>query len=330
MRLSVRAFFLAALLGLLACAVPASPPPLARESRSPVADGSPRQAAPAGKKAPVRLAAWNVANFFDDVDHPGNDTVLTRAQYDKKVKEVAGVLAGLDADFVGLVEVENIDCLRALNAALDKPYPQFGLIEGNDRDRGIDVAFLSRLPVASVISHKDHDLPDAPGVSRNYKFSRDCLEVRLATSPPTTLFVNHFKSQLGSKKSSAAKRRVQAQAVVEIAETTARELPNGVEVVMGDLNDRPESWSLEPLMNAYTDIYADWPEAMRATHRSRRGASALDHILVSRDAVPRMEDPRVWQNAGRPTSDHDPVSVVLRLDKEPTPANGRTWTASDR
>lgn len=323
MRHALHAFFLCLLLGLFACASPGGGS----------ASASPGH--PSGKGAVLgdyraRFVAWNVANFFDTKGRP-NETVLTQVEYDGKIAEIAAVLDGLDADFVGLVEVETIGCLEDLNKALQRPYRQLGLIEGNDRQRGIDVAFLSRLPVEQVISHKEHDLPDAPGVSRNYKFSRDCLEVRLATSPPTTLFVNHFKSQLGGKKDSAAKRRVQAQAVVEIAAATARQLPDGLEVVMGDLNDRPESWSLEPVMEAFVDVYGGWPEGMRATHRSRRGATPLDYILISKNATARMEEPKVWQNAGRLTSDHDPVSVRLRLDgKPPTVEKSRVWMYSDK
>jgi endonuclease/exonuclease/phosphatase family metal-dependent hydrolase len=278
---------------------------------------------------PVLLAAWNVANLFDTVDSPNDDVVLRADQWDRKIGEVAAVVESLDADFLALVEVENLDCLRALNQALASPYPHCGLIEGND-DRGIDVAFLSRLPVDFVTSHKDHNLPQAAGVSKNYKFSRDCLEVVLATDPPATILVNHFKSQLGGKKEAAAKRYVQAQGVVEIAAKAAELRPEGFEMVMGDLNDGPESWSLEPLGLTFSDAFAGWPEDMRATHRSKHGDSSLDHILISRDAEGRLREPKVWQNLGKSTSDHDPVSVVLRLDQKPAiPAQARTWSRGD-
>lgn len=278
---------------------------------------------------PLRLAVWNVANLFDAVDDPNDDEVPSPARYKAKLREVAAVLETLDGDFVGLVEVENLDCLQALNQTLPAPYPQLGLVEGNDTRRGIDVAFLSRVPVARVVSHRDHDLPEAPGVSRNYKFSRDCLEVVLETDPPVTVLVNHFKSQLGGKKEAAAKRRVQAQGVVEIASTVAERQPRGIEVVMGDLNDRPDSWSLEPVMETFADAFALWPEAQRATHRSRRGATPLDYILVSRDAEARWQEPKIWQGLGQRTSDHDPVSLVLRLDDLPARPAPRSWSSSD-
>jgi endonuclease/exonuclease/phosphatase family metal-dependent hydrolase len=275
--------------------------------------------APAFKgSVPVTLAAWNVANFFDTVDDANRDEVLTPAQWEKKLAQLSHVVDVLDADFLALEEVENLDCLRALNGRLEKPYPELGLIQGNDTQRGIDVAFMTRLPVSRVVSHRDYDLPDdAPGVSKRYKFSRDCLQVELATSPAATLLVNHFKSQLGGKKKSAGKRRVQAEAVVAIAAEAARLHPDGFEVVLGDLNDRPEAWSLEPLQEAMRDVFAGWPEKLRATHRSKHGRTPLDHIFVSPDAEGRLEGARVWQDLGKGASDHDPVSVRVRLDKAP-------------
>ncbi len=265
----------------------------------------------------VRLASWNVRNLFDSVDDANKDDVLSPSELQLKLRQTAGVLDKLDADFVALEEVENLDVLKMLNEALSQPYPFLGLIEGNDKTRGIDVAYLSRIPVEQTISHADYDLPDRYGVSRNYKFSRDCLEIRLATEPPLTIFVNHFKSQLGSKKASANKRRVQAEAVVELVRASAREHPEALEIVMGDLNDEPESWALEPLFSELIDVFKDYPTELRVTHRFRHGGSSLDHILLSKDAQAYLRSVQIWKDAALQTSDHDPVSVEIQLDRAP-------------
>jgi endonuclease/exonuclease/phosphatase family metal-dependent hydrolase len=311
--LTLRIALAAVVVLTLACAAPTSP-----VLAGPATQGS----------VGLRLAAWNVANLFDSVDGPFRDPVLEPSRYEAKLQEVADVLDTVQADFVGLAEVENIACLRDLNQALARPYPQYGLLEGNDTDRGIDVAFLSRVPVTRVVSHRHHDLPDAPGVSKSYRFSRDCLEVVLDTEPPVTLLINHFKSQLGDKKQAAAKRRVQAQGVVEIVREIASQRPDGLEVVLGDLNDRPESWSLEPLKEEFVDVFSGWPVRLRATHRSRGGATPLDYILVSQDGLARLADARVWQGLGEKTSDHDPISVMLSVDRAPGQAESRGWTES--
>ncbi len=303
---------------VLLCLFSACPEQSGTGSQS-IADASPADS------TTVTVAAWNVKDFFDTTDDPYEDEVPSGPDQLRKVQRMVKTLTELDADFVGLEEVENLECLRQLNSALPRPYPQLGLIEGNDSIRGIDVAFLSRLPVSRVVSHREKEMPRGRGVPRGYRFSRDCLEVGLETSPPVAVFVNHLKAQVGNKKDSANKRRVQAMAVAEIVEQVAERYPEGIELVVGDLNDEPGSWSLEPLTESLHDPFKGWPEKQRTTHRSRQGNSSLDHILVSADAIPRLGRGQVWQNLGKGTSDHDPISLEIRLDGVAKKVQPRVW-----
>lgn len=277
----------------------------------------------------MTVATWNVANLFDTVDSSYSDEVLSPREFTEKLQRIASVLDALEADVVALQEVENAECLRQLNSRLKRPYTELGLLEGNDNQRGIDVAFLSRIPVASVVSHRDRDLPDKHGVSPNYRFSRDCLEVTLRTDPPVVLLINHFKSSRGGRKPAAAKRRVQAEAVAELVGEREQRQPEAIVVVLGDLNDEPDSWSLEPLMAKVLDPMAGWPESLRGTHRSRRGRSSLDHIFVSAQGQGRWHEPKVWRDAGQATSDHDPVTLRLLLDDVGGQSAPRDWSSSD-
>lgn len=267
----------------------------------------------AGEQETYRLASWNVRNLFDPVDDSYNDDVLTSEEYSQKLGELAAVIDALEADILVLQEVENMRCLQDLNRALARPYPQLGLIEGNDTIRGIDVCFLSRLPVARVSSHKKHRLPTHPDAPKRYGFSRDCLEVRLQTQPSVTLLVNHFKSARGDAKKSAAKRRVQAAGVVEIAKEV--DAPGRALFVVGDLNGPQDSWALEPLSQNFEDAFAHIPKEERITHRFRKGGSALDHILVDHDAAQILGERKIWKEVARSTSDHNPISADIRLRK---------------
>lgn len=268
-----------------------------------------------GKRLPgenFRLASWNVRNFFDEMDDENQDDVLTPVRFQDKVESLKRVLEEVDADFVALQEVENMNCLSTLNSALDKPYPQLGLIEGNDRQRGIDVAFMSRLPVEEVVSHAEEVLPSHPDVSKNYRFSRDCLEVKLKTEPPVTILINHLKSSRGDAKGSAAKRLVQSKGIVAIASRIDKPEHRAVFIV-GDLNDEADGWSLRPLFGQYTDAFRAIPKEKRITHRYGKGGSAIDHILLDRDALGISAGAKIWFGRGRETSDHDPVSVQVNL-----------------
>ena len=133
----------------------------------------------------VTVMTFNVQNLFDNVDDPGKDDkaylpidakqseihisecnqieveswrneCLHLDWSDDTIEHKLGVLAetikqvgnGRGADIIALQEIENIALLERLRNEylLDSEYLPSILIEGND-NRGVDVAFLSRLPV---------------------------------------------------------------------------------------------------------------------------------------------------------------------------------------
>ncbi len=147
----------------------------------------------------VTIMAFNVENLFDNVDDPGKDDKAYlpieakqsqqhieaceqievdrwRAeclQLDWSEQAIAykiGVLAdtieqvdgGRGPDIIALQEIENIRILERLRAALpNSDYLQPVLIEGEDK-RGIDVAFLTRLPLAEPARLRAADFGDFP------------------------------------------------------------------------------------------------------------------------------------------------------------------------
>lgn len=270
----------------------------------------PQQTPIAGHSDFYRIATWNVRNLFDDIDDSYQDETPNSDQYKQKVGEVAQVIETLEADFIALQEIENLEALQRVNALLPVPYPQVGLLEGNDQIRGIDVAFLSRIPVTAVRSHARENLPKQPGDKRNHRFSRDCLEVHLASEPPVVLLINHLKSARNDSKKSASKRRAQSEGVVRIA--SELEHPLAV-VALGDFNDVPDSWATEPLFAHFTDPLSGLPHETRITHRYKKGGSALDHILLDPEAVSVAGPARIWPDVALQTSDHNPVSIELKL-----------------
>ncbi|MCA9780713.1 MAG: endonuclease/exonuclease/phosphatase family protein [Candidatus Eremiobacteraeota bacterium] len=271
-----------------------------------------------------RLASWNVRNLFDDVDDPYRDETPSTEEYQSKLRELAKVIGEVDADFIALQEVENLASLSEVNSLLGNPYPQVGLLEGNDQIRGIDVAFLSRLPVKEVVSHASLDLPLQDGDPQVHHFSRDCLEVRLDTEPSVVVLVNHFKSARGDSKKSARKRRAQAEGVLQVAEAIPSE---EALFVVGDLNGRQDEWSLEPLFQRFQDPFAGLPPETRITHRYRHGGSALDHILLDPEAAQIASNARIWSEIAKDTSDHNPVSVELLISPAKEAAK-RVWAES--
>ena len=174
------------------------------------------------------------------------------------------VIRDVDADILAVVEAEDRVSLKKFTnfvfqkvngelAVADRPepYENFMLVDGND-DRGIDVGVMTKhgFAIGRMQSHI-HDLKD----DGNPIYSRDCPEYAVTTPTGERIWVlpNHFKSKFGGNTpASIAKRRAQADRTAEIYERLRARGEENV-VVLGDLNDIPDSAPLQPLL-ADTDL----------------------------------------------------------------------------
>lgn len=155
------------------------------------------------------------------------------------------------------------------------------------------------------------------------------------------LFINHFKSMVGGRARTMARRRVQAEAVVRILEGRFGPEPGGEAfVVLGDLNDYLPSRGLEPLAgrgwleNVVETRIPNPDERWTHYYKGRNEYRQLDYILLSRalaeanrDAVPYIERRGLPKRAKRAkedrfegvgknkpkASDHCPVVIEIRL-----------------
>ena len=175
---------------------------------------------------------------------------------EQAMRNTARVMRDIEADVLGVVEVESRPVLRDFNADVvaalgGEAFRHAMVIDGNDT-RGIDVGLLTRqgFPIGVLRSHVDEMLDE-----RNPIFSRDCAEFEVSSPSGGRLLVmlNHFKSKgFGSQQSSNAKRRAQAKRVAEIYdERIAKGIKNIA--IMGDFNDTPDSEPLSPLVEG-TDL----------------------------------------------------------------------------
>jgi endonuclease/exonuclease/phosphatase family metal-dependent hydrolase len=214
---------------------------------------------------------------------------LTTGRVDElALANTARVLEDVGAEIVGVIEAENRSALKrfadaGLVVAGRPRYPHVMVVDGND-ERGINVGVLAAdgFPLAGQHSHVD----DADGTGR--VFSRDCAEYHVVTPGGARLavLVNHFKSKgYGGKLASDAIRRRQAARVAEIyRRLVAGGVPNVV--VLGDLNDTPESEPLAPLLRD-TDL-RDISGHPRFDDGGRPGTygyctarNKLDYVLLS-------------------------------------------------
>jgi endonuclease/exonuclease/phosphatase family metal-dependent hydrolase len=130
------------------------------------------------------------------------------------------------------------------------------LIEGND-PRLIDIGLLSKLPLGAVTSWQH--IPDP--LDGNPLFSRDLLQVDVLNTSRKqrlfTIFNNHLKSHFvpftaadpaaeQARANELRRRQCQAAAAIIAAETR----PNSRYLVLGDMNDPPDSEFIAPLADS--------------------------------------------------------------------------------
>jgi len=179
---------------------------------------------------PFKVATYNVENLFDDQYQgteyeeyiPGKHNWNSR-MVQIKLEHTAEVICDLDADIIGLQEIENRDIFGQLIRLLKRvgcAYPYSAITHKNGAP--IQVALLSRFP---IVNSRDIVVSRAPRV-------RDILEADVVIQGhPLKLFVNHWKSK--AHQGYESKRIAYAKALKK----RLKRLPQGTEyVLLGDFN----------------------------------------------------------------------------------------------
>ena len=244
-----------------------------------------------GVKAPstVRLASLNAFNFADDINDPDKDGGGT-PKLPFNVEALATVIRDSKADIIALQEVEHIELLRKMceDYDLSERFPEIVLIEGND-GRGMDVALMSRYPIESFETHRDHVLGYAKQDKKEEKplfFSRDLLgaDISLPNGESLRVFTNHF---IMPGKKFDEKRLMEAEAAKEIVERAAREDPVDYQVMMGDFNAERGSGVMETFTeeDGFYELSKDYPPSWIGRWNSKFEPTSLDHILADKALV---------------------------------------------
>ncbi len=301
-----------------------------------------------------RLTTFNVENLFAryrfrrNFDPVGADgfTINNLAfdvQDETAKRLTAKAIKKTDADIVCLQEVESLPVLDRFNSRYlgGRGYRHRMVIDGND-PRAIDVAVLSRFPIASVTSYRQ----ERNAANTATLFSRDCLEVEIAipvdaagASKPFRVYVNHFKSLIGGRDNTKARREEQAGRVADIVD--AQWAPNyqGNFAVLGDFNDFVDAQTSLTRLVQHPDlvdvlISSNLPNNDQWTHYWAGGDEyrQLDYLLlprplydaagqpqpaIMREGMPfradRYQGPR-FDDVGESepkASDHAPLSIDI-------------------
>lgn len=233
------------------------------------------------------------------------------------IQNTGRVMRDLDADILAIVEAESRPVLAEMNKFIlndvgGTPYPQIMVIDGNDR-RGIDVGIMTKegFEIGAMRSHV-HDLNDAG----EEIFSRDCPEYEITTPSGNRVWVipNHFKSKFGGNDPVSQNRREnQARRTAEIYQSL-KDAGEEFIVVLGDLNDVPDSGPLQPLLstelrdvsehNNFTDFEfrANNGNKGVGTYNLGNDSDKIDYLLLSPALFDRVTNAGLFRKGAWPGS----------------------------
>lgn len=292
--------------------------------------------------ATVSVMAFNVQNVFDNIDDPGKDDKaylpVSAKQDDAHIAECnaipvaswrdeclyldwsddaidhkLGVAArtiqqvnnGRGPDIIALQEIENIGILERLRTEYlgESDYLPAVLVEGTDK-RGIDVAFLTRLPIRNVTLHP-LDLPEK--YADRAGDTRGLLEVtfELPDGSLLTGYSVHFPAPFHPTE-----MRVLAY---EHLNDVASQLPHEHNVfAAGDFNTASDEDELQGMLDRFARpfwmVSNDVCEGCPGTHHYSRDDkwSFLDMVLFS----PSADAEKAWTIASVRLANDFPAQVT--------------------
>ncbi len=302
------------------------------------------------------IATMNVENFFDPIDAPPpvDDEVPSKNEYNAKLARIAGSIRDRlkFPDMIGMQEVENTKVLDDLIArpelkSLGYKYvllPTTGhrsinpaLLYRSDR---VKINHTSQLQTQVPIDDAVHDprhMTD-PSATTGPLFSREPLVVDLTVKGDSetehadfTLVVNHLISKFSPRGEPTDPIRVnQAKFLNEWITNQRAAAPNREIVMIGDMNDTPDSDAMQALRGpaaapTLVDTLATVPQAERWSFNFKGTGQQIDHILVTPGMASLVERAGIRHyNADMPASegygsgpiratDHDTPYVWLRF-----------------
>lgn len=217
---------------------------------------------PAQTSEELTVASFNMERFYDNVNDPGGDAVLTATAFNNRLNKVSLAIRNVlkTPDVIGAVEVENLSTLQAIANKVNNdavlagdPNPNYQayLVEGNDVGL-IDVGFLVKSVRVNVVSVTQYGLADTyinplngqpeilndrPPLVLNAAFNKPGC----ATPYPFTVIVNHLRSLNGVDDAVdgvriRAKRNAQAEFLANLIQTMQSENPAINIISVGDFN----------------------------------------------------------------------------------------------
>jgi uncharacterized protein len=310
---------------------------------------NPRTATPAPVAGSLKVASFNVLNYFTTLNSRGANTAT---EFARQKAKTAAALKAIDADIVGLIEVENNgsaaiqDLVNALNAAYSAQpgQPVYAVVPDPAAGTGTDaikVAFIykpQQVSLASPSFSSTDPVFDRAPAAQTFRLNSAGQE-----GSDFTVIINHFKSK-GSCPTSGdvdlgqgcwnLKRVEQSRKLLQfIGELQQRSNDPDV-LVIGDLNAYAEEDPVKVLVaGGLEHLSLRIPAAQRYSYLFEGQSGELDHALATPSLAKQVRGITVWHiNSDEPpvldyntefktddrytptpfrSSDHDPVIIGI-------------------
>lgn len=301
-------------------------------------EANPRQPLPPARTGSLRIASFNVENYFISLDERGADS---EAAFRRQQRKLVEAIIELDADVLALHEIENrrgavATLLRAINAARPSGSRYLAAAAGMDHgDGAIRTVLLyraQRLEPQSVWINED-PVFSRPPIAANFQplggkgaaFAVIAAHLKSKGGCPAGVEVNWHQGCWGKL------RRRQAAALLQWLDRLADEIGHRRFLLVGDLNSYAEEAPVQLLLRSgLRNLIAHRVvPAERYTYVYHGFAGYLDYALATAPLAAAVERVTIWHiNADEPrylgyahsrakptpyrSSDHDPVIVDLR------------------
>jgi predicted extracellular nuclease/2',3'-cyclic-nucleotide 2'-phosphodiesterase (5'-nucleotidase family) len=297
---------------------------------------NPRPTSPPDVGGTLTLASFNVLNYFTTLDN-GQNTAIgleprgaeTAAEFQRQTDKLVNTILELNADVLGLLEIESSFAEGASGNAIQYLVDQLNEVSGSYKydwvrpgtpfvgGDAIAVGFIYDVTSVRVSFDSEIAILDDSDLSAEFlaqstlghvfngeNTSRAALAVtfeELATGGEFTAVVNHFKSKSGTGTGADAdikdgnggwnsQRTLAAEALAEWLETNPTGNADEDKIILGDLN----AYDMEDPMDVLADAGYTDQGAGGYSYVFDGQTGSLDHILTNASASAQVTGVAKW------------------------------------
>lgn len=296
---------------------------------------NPRPAAPTAVGGSLKVAAFNTLNYFLTLDYPSSSSLDNACgplqnlecrgadsdqpdEFGRQRAKLLATLAGLDADVIGLIELENTTGVEPM-ADIVASLPGYAFVEtgaiGTDAIKvGIIYRTAAVQPVGNpaILDSQAFVNPFNAATDRNRPAVAQTFE-EIATGARFTVVVNHLKSKgsgcgagdddlVNGQGNCNATRAAAVQALLNWLATDPTGSGDPDYLIVGDLNSYAKEDPIVALESAgYTNLIAQFGGAQAYSYVFDGQFGYLDYALASPSLTPQISGTTEWHiNADEP------------------------------